>query len=160
MGGVMKIRVGGYKVKLVHKTEAEMPEKDGHFYPAELVIGIREGQLLRMGQDTLLHECLHAVLYLYGITTVLDIDEATEEKLVFQLATALLSLLQDNPKLVKALTKEWPCPSEATSSDASCSPSTLASRRDGRRGTERSPSPRRSPRPATLDATPTRRATA
>ena len=61
-------------------------------------------------RDTVLHEVLHAVFYAMNVKAVLPKDEAgdskeLEEKIIFALATRLLELLRDNPKLVEYLTQ-------------------------------------------------------
>ena len=60
-------------------------------------IRIEEGdeQVMR---DTLLHECMHMVLYMTG-----HIDESGDEKLVSSVSTQLLSLMRDNKALVDYL---------------------------------------------------------
>jgi hypothetical protein len=59
---------------------------------------IREGQPLESEQDTLLHECLHAI------------DEAVDARLketqVKKVATALLAVLKENPSFVSYLRRK------------------------------------------------------
>lgn len=50
-------------------------------------------------RDTLLHECMHAVLYQQGSNHPYKL----EESFVRPLATGLMTLFQDNPELAKVL---------------------------------------------------------
>lgn len=52
--------------------------------------------------DTVLHEILHAVMSLTGLAS--DLDDDTEEQVVFRLAGPLLDVLRRNPRLVAYLT--------------------------------------------------------
>lgn len=61
-----------------------------------------------MERDTVLHEILHAVFHLSDVRAHLPKDDngdakESEEKIIRPLATRLLELLQDNPKLVEYL---------------------------------------------------------
>jgi Zn-dependent peptidase ImmA (M78 family) len=61
-----------------------------------------------MERDTVLHELLHAVFHLYDVRSSLPEDgdgdvKKLEERVVRPLATGLLVLLRDNPKLVDYL---------------------------------------------------------
>jgi Zn-dependent peptidase ImmA (M78 family) len=56
-------------------------------------------------RDTVLHELLHALFYAMNAKAILPKEEGSdskelEEKIIFSLATRLLELLRDNPKLV------------------------------------------------------------
>lgn len=53
--------------------------------------------------DTVLHECLHAVMGLVGADVELGVEK--EEQLVRRVSPVLLDLLRRNPKLVAWLTK-------------------------------------------------------
>jgi|SRR6185436_738267 hypothetical protein len=61
-----------------------------------------------MERDTVLHEVLHAVFHLSDARAALPKDDngdakEAEEKVIRPLASSLLSLLRDNPKLVDYL---------------------------------------------------------
>lgn len=55
--------------------------------------------------STILHECLHAMLYIYGLHHVLRLDEANEEILVSVLEPAIFAFIRDNPALIKEIQK-------------------------------------------------------
>ncbi len=61
-------------------------------------ISLRDGQPLECEQDTLLHECIHAVDEL--------LDVKMRETQVKKLATGLLAVLKDNPGLMAYLRKK------------------------------------------------------
>jgi Zn-dependent peptidase ImmA (M78 family) len=59
-------------------------------------------------RDTVVHELLHALFYAMNVKAFLPKEEGSdskelEEKIVFGLATRLLEMLRDNPKLVDYL---------------------------------------------------------
>lgn len=53
-------------------------------------------------RETLLHECIHALLYEHSI----DYGDAPEEPLVEALGNAFLQLIRDNPSLIRCLASE------------------------------------------------------
>ena len=67
-------------------------------YPDRQLIAVEDGQPLASEQDALLHECIHI------IEDYMDIR--VSEKAVTKLATGLLGLIQDNPKLVTYLRRK------------------------------------------------------
>lgn len=54
-------------------------------------------------RDTVLHEAMHAIIYLAGIKKALELDHDDEEKLVVTLTPWILALMRDNPALVEFL---------------------------------------------------------
>ncbi len=62
---------------------------------------IHQGQQL----STILHECIHAILQVYGIMETVGISKEKEEALVVALESSVLSFLRDNPKLIETLVK-------------------------------------------------------
>lgn len=100
------LRVGNYRFKVRGKPRAEMHRNnaDGQFCAATSTILLDKEMDPVNLRDTLLHESLHAVLYAYGLGTMLDLEKEAEEKLVCGLAPALVALLRNNPLLVEALT--------------------------------------------------------
>lgn len=52
-------------------------------------------------RETLLHECIHALLYEWHV----DLGELKEEALVESLGDAFLALIRDNPQLITYLTE-------------------------------------------------------
>lgn len=89
-----------YRVK-VRKHMELLGERENE----QTEILIQADQSLGCMRDTLLHECLHAVVFCSGHGYQLEHDE--EERLVRRLAPWLLGLVRDNPKLVRFLTE---CP--------------------------------------------------
>lgn len=67
-----------------------------------LAIFVSDRQAASQARDTLLHEALHAILDVTGISHECEGDE--EERLIRRLSPALLQLLRDNPVLVQFLT--------------------------------------------------------
>jgi Zn-dependent peptidase ImmA (M78 family) len=95
-----KIRIGPTTVKVrIKKLEGLFAQY--HYEPNEIDVhkGLSEGER-RAG---LLHELLHAVLHIYGISTVVGLSQQQEEKLILALEAPLLALLRDNPKVMEYL---------------------------------------------------------
>lgn len=67
-------------------------------YPDRQLIAVEDLQPLASEQDAILHECIHIV------EDFMDIK--VSEKAVTKLATGLLGLIQDNPKLVTYLRRK------------------------------------------------------
>jgi hypothetical protein len=65
------------------------------------VIWVDDDMSLSQIQDTLLHELLHALFDACGLSV--ELEGNIEERIVRVLAPALLSMLKDNPGLVKKL---------------------------------------------------------
>lgn len=99
------LRVGPYRIRVKVRPGLEMDCNGaaGRFHAASALIELRADLGDRNNQDTLLHEALHAVLQSHGLTTMLDLDDDAEERLVAGLTPTLLALLRDNPQLVKTL---------------------------------------------------------
>ena len=70
----------------------------GHCQPEALTIRVNSTVPQQHQQDTLLHEVMHAIESFY------DIDIGEEN--VRRMASALLTVLQANPQLVRYLTKK------------------------------------------------------
>lgn len=66
----------------------------------QLVLRVRADMPESTTAETLLHECLHAIL---DATPLRDFDDAVEESIVSALAPPLLELLRRNPRLVALL---------------------------------------------------------
>lgn len=75
----------------------------GEFLSSDTSIEVRTKQSPSGLRDTVIHEALHAILYLAGLLNALELNHETEERLVVTLAPWLLALLRDNPKLVDFL---------------------------------------------------------
>jgi len=103
------VRIGPYrytvKVDLSRIKELEK-ESDSDLYGitthGHLEIVLHPDVADTVLRETLLHEVLHAVLYVTGTSDRLS-DKA-EEHLIRSLSPALFALLRDNPDLVQYLT--------------------------------------------------------
>lgn len=95
-------------VRIIGKVHAIEYLPDGHLELTEGVdtfagridhdkqkILVEEGQTLASEQDTLLHEIMH------GVERAMDLE--VPETAIHRLATGLLAVLKDNPKLVRYL---------------------------------------------------------
>ena len=90
-----RIRILGKAFKV---TNGPLPDDlNGECDTDAQTLAIRDGQPLDSEQDTLLHECIHAI------------DEAMGTKLkesqVKGIATGLLAVMKDNPRLMTYLRK-------------------------------------------------------
>jgi len=76
-----KIKIGyrEYKLEEWKQTVASANEAQGQFYA-----------------NTLIHECLHAIIYQWNM----DLEEKVEESVVNGLANGLTTIFVDNPKLM------------------------------------------------------------
>lgn len=99
------VRVASHAITVAepHYLEMASNESDGRFFPTISRIDVRSDLGPANVRDSLLHECLHAVLYCHGLGKLLELDAEAEEKLVSGLAPAVLALLRRNPELVKFL---------------------------------------------------------
>lgn len=89
----------GYQDIEVIKTDFADYES-GCYLADKAQIRIQKGLTHRESLNTLLHECLHAILYTYGFKTQFKDDES-EEKLVGVLGNGLAEIFSRNPALVK-----------------------------------------------------------
>ena len=95
-----RVRINGRQFAVKYKPEAEMPGVLGLCYCTDSRIEIRTHQSPAEERDTLLHEVMHAVLYTQGR----EGGGKTEELYVRALATGMLGVLKDNPRLAAWLT--------------------------------------------------------
>ena len=72
----------------------------------KLYIAVKDGQPLQNEQDTLLHECLHAITHQMDVEKYLG---KYEEKIVRTLATGLLAVIKDNPGSLLSYLKARRC---------------------------------------------------
>jgi len=92
-----------YKVRVV--TERAQGFEDGDYGECDNdkhVISILAGRSLGNDQDTLLHECIHAICFQMGVDGAIN-KRGTEEQWVQGLATGLLAVMKENPSLVRYL---------------------------------------------------------
>lgn len=84
-----------YAIKPVSVHVSMEDNRFGCFYSASFIIEIQEDiPSVAKAVDTLLHEILHAIWWVYGLE---DVDK--EERSVGTMATALTALHRDNPWL-------------------------------------------------------------
>lgn len=91
-----KLKILGKPFSVIYTVAAPLEEDlNGECDSDKQSILVRDGQPLESEQDTVLHECLHAI------------DEAVDAKLketqIKKLATGLLAVLKDNPRFVSYL---------------------------------------------------------
>ncbi len=98
----VKVGWNKYKIELVEEFE-QLLENNlqvcGECLHAEGMINLLEFQGKEFLKRTLLHEILHCILEVYGI----DLRNKNEEATIDGLATALMELIKNNPKLIKYL---------------------------------------------------------
>lgn len=100
------LKVGAFTVRVKQRPGLEMDRNGvyGRYQAVASLIELRTDLGDDHTRDIILHEALHAVLYVHGIKDMIGMDDEFEERLLTGLAPALLSLLRDNPALVTALT--------------------------------------------------------
>ena len=93
-----KIKIGyrDYKLEELKQTVASANEAQGQFFAKEGIIGYTAEETGVSHANTLLHECMHAIIYQWNM----ELDEKTEESVVNGLANGLTTIFVDNPKLL------------------------------------------------------------
>ena len=93
-----KIKIGykDYKLEEWKQTVASANEAQGQFFAKEGVIGYTAEETGVSHANTLIHECLHAIIYHWNM----DLEETVEESVVNGLANGLTTIFVDNPKLM------------------------------------------------------------
>ena len=92
------IKLGYQDIKV---SEFEFMDGEQGCYRADPPeIRVKQGEQGRELLNTLLHECIHAVIYTYGLKKDFKDDEE-EEKIVNALGNGLTEILVRNPELVK-----------------------------------------------------------
>ena len=96
-----KIRIGykDYKLEEWKQTVASANEAQGQFFAKEGVIGYTAEETGVSHANTLIHECLHAIIYQWNM----ELEEKVEESIVNGLANGLTTIFVDNPKLMDFL---------------------------------------------------------
>ena len=96
-----KIKIGyrEYTLEEWKQTVASANEAQGQFFAKEGVIGYTAEETGVSHANTLIHECLHAIIYQWNM----DLDEKVEELVVNGLANGLTTIFVDNPKLMDFL---------------------------------------------------------
>lgn len=93
----------GYQDISVEEVLA-IDETQGSYNNDSHEIKIRAGMGKRETLNTMLHESLHAVIYIYGLKSKFK-DDDSEENMVNALANGLAELFLRNPSLVKFIEK-------------------------------------------------------
>jgi hypothetical protein len=75
----------------------------GRTLHADAQINVRSTQAPPAMRDTVLHEVLHAILWVSGLAFNEQMSEETEERIIRNLTPWLLDLLRKNPKLITYL---------------------------------------------------------
>ena len=96
-----KIKVGyrDYKLEEWKQTVASANDAHGQFFAKEGVIGYTVEEKGVSHANTIIHECLHAIIYQWNM----DLEEKVEELVVSGLANGLTTIFVDNPKLMDYL---------------------------------------------------------
>ena len=96
-----KIKIGyrNYKLEEWKQTVASANDAHGQFFAKEGVIGYAVEEKGVSHANTIIHECLHAIIYQWNM----DLEEKVEELVVSGLANGLTTIFVDNPKLMDYL---------------------------------------------------------
>lgn len=87
-----KIKVGYYDYLI--KENSDLVEDIGQTHLDKLLIEVNASYPTQVVKETLLHECIHAIL-----KDTFIFDDTTEEKLVTVISPLLMSLMIENPEL-------------------------------------------------------------
>lgn len=102
-GGAMRpttLRVNGRVIKVKYRGARTMPNEAGLYHFSDGLIEIRKDQSPVELRDTVLHELLHSILHSQGR----EYGGEVEEVYVRAIATGLIGVFRDNPRLVAWLT--------------------------------------------------------
>ena len=96
-----KIKIGyrDYKLEEWKQTVASANDAHGQFFAKEGIIGYTVEEKGVSHANTIIHECLHAIIYQWNM----DLEEKVEELVVSGLANGLTTIFVDNPKLMDYL---------------------------------------------------------
>ena len=96
-----KIKIGyrDYKLEEWKQTVASANEAHGQFFSKEGIIGYTVEEKGVSHANTIIHECLHGIIYQWNM----DLEEKVEELVVSGLANGLTTIFVDNPKLIDYL---------------------------------------------------------
>lgn len=85
----------------IETIETDFPENEHGVYLSDKPqIRIQEGLNSREYLNTVIHECLHAIFYVYGAKAFVKGDEE-EENIVNVLSNGLAEVFSRNPDLIK-----------------------------------------------------------
>ena len=97
-----QVKVGPYNYR-INSRDMEwfrVHNIHGRVHNSSLVMDIVNEQSPEMVLDTLIHEILHTVFYVYNVE-----EEDDEERTVNTMATGFTAVLVDNPELGKLISK-------------------------------------------------------
>ena len=96
-----KIKIGyrDYKLEEWKQTVASANDAHGQFFAKEGIIGYTVEEKGVSHANTIIHECLHAIIYQWNM----DLEEKVEELVVSGLANGLTTIFVDNPELMDYL---------------------------------------------------------
>lgn len=100
-----KVRVGYQNVDVLvcsHDIDGRLEDTEGFYQSSRAIILINERQCYSEQFATLIHECLHAIFYTYGMREVIT-DKEKEEYIVNTMSSAIIDLLRDNPALMDGI---------------------------------------------------------
>src|SRR6185503_8786148 len=93
----LKIKVG-YQNITVHivspDKEGRLEDSEGFYLSSQAKIFINNKQCITEQFATLIHECLHAAFYTYGMREIIE-DKDKEEYIVNTLASAITQIMKD-----------------------------------------------------------------
>ena len=95
----IKIGYRDYKLEKWKQTVASANDAHGQFFAKEGIIGYTEEEKGVSHANTIIHECLHAIIYQWNM----DLEEKVEELVVSGLANGLTTIFVDNPELMDYL---------------------------------------------------------
>ena len=96
-----KIKIGPYTFEVFFRKPKSKDVGFVSFKKQE--ISVTPGKLDAM-QEVLMHEALHAILWVSGVSAAWDEDE--EERLVGALSPYLTTLIKENPEFTNFITKD------------------------------------------------------
>lgn len=99
------IRVG-YQTIRVHvcsdKEDGRLEDTEGFYLSSQAAIFINDKQCAKEQFATLIHECLHAAFYTYGMREIIT-EKDREEYIVNTLSGAIIQMFKDNPCLIDGI---------------------------------------------------------
>jgi len=95
------LEIGYQKIKI---SEYDFTDAQGVYRAEQSEIRIREGTEGRELLNTILHEVLHSIVYVYGMKKDFK-DDDDEEKIINGLANGLTEAMLRNPSIVKIVNK-------------------------------------------------------
>ena len=107
-----KIKVGYSDVKIEYISKAEdnkwVRDHHGEFVPETSVIKLAKDQRPSEELNTLIHEILHAITYIYGLNNDAGPLKKTqvEEQVVAVMASGLQQIIRDNPSFMAYISKQ------------------------------------------------------